>query len=279
MAPMASPKLPDPRISAPCHRRNGLGARLPLLITLAVVCACLGTANITKAKENYMTDPRVLLIRGLDSEIAVAKIPLPAGKKGLVIDREGAVEQKSAAEQFRNHGMSVKAGMPVEITKIDFHSKKIIFEINGGGKNGKKWYQHIEIGTGPGAMQPLVPGQPKQSETLGSYITLLLPREGAVPTTEQAKQLLSPILDFHRQTPTVLYSPKLPPKFKKAIKKHVVMPGMDKSAVLSARGEPDRKVRDVKPDGTEEVDWIYGLPPHCLFVVFENGKVKKVTQY
>jgi len=38
--------------------------------------------------------------------------------------------------------------MPIQITKIEFKAKRIVFEINGGGKKGKKWYQRIQIGTG-----------------------------------------------------------------------------------------------------------------------------------
>jgi hypothetical protein len=279
VAPMVSPKKPSRDF---CIRENH---KYTLNVLLTVVCACVAFVAAWQggsslfAKENYMTDPRVALIRGLDREIAVAKVPLPAGKKGVVIDGKGELNQGSAVEQLRSNGMSVKAGMPVEITKMDFHDDKIIFEINGGGKSGKKWYQHIDIGMGPGAMQPLVQDQPQESRTLGSYVTLVLPDKGKVPTTEQAKQMLSSVLDFHRQAPTVLYSTSLPPKVKEAIKKHEVMPGMDKDAVLSARGVPDRKVRDVKPDGSEEEDWIYGLPPHCLYVVFDGDTVQRVTQY
>jgi hypothetical protein len=49
--------------------------------------------------------------------------------------------------------------------------------------------------------------------------------------------------------------------------------------VLSSKGAPDRKVREDRPDGTEEEDWIYGLPPHVLYVVFENDIVTRVHQY
>ncbi len=279
MAPMVSPKKPGQHFYIQDILPAGLNKWFTAVCVLAAAMACLAGASRLLAKENYMTDPRIALIRGLDREIAVAKIPLPAGKKGVVISRAGEINQDSAAKQLRSNGMSIKPGMPVEITKIDFHDDKIVFEINGGGKSGKKWYQHIEIGMGPGAMNPLVPEQPKQSRTIGSYVTVMLSQKATVPTTSQAKQMLSSVLDFHRQSPTLLYSPSLPPKFKEAIKKHVVMPGMNKDTVLSARGAPDRKVRDVKPDGSEEVDWIYGLPPHCLYVVFDGDTVKQVTQY
>jgi hypothetical protein len=39
-----------------------------------------------------------------------------------------------------------RPGMPIQTTKIEFKAKRIVFEINGGGKKGKKWYQRIQIG-------------------------------------------------------------------------------------------------------------------------------------
>jgi hypothetical protein len=98
-------------------------------------------------------------------------------------------------------------------------------------------------------------------------------------SVEQAKKLLSAALDFHRQLPTKLYSPRLPEKFKAAIKKHQVLVGMDRDTVLSAKGTPFRKVRETKPNGEETEDWLYGLPPHVLFVTFSGDLVVKVHQY
>jgi len=45
--------------------------------------------------------------------------------------------------------------MPIQTTKIEFKAKRIVFEINGGGKKGKKWYQRIQIGIG-GTARPVV---------------------------------------------------------------------------------------------------------------------------
>ena len=86
------------------------------------------------------------------------------------------------------------------------------------------------------------------------------------------------MLDFSRHSPTVLYSPEVPPQFKEAIKNHQVIVGMDRDAVLSSKGPPDRKVREVRK-GVEQEDWIYGLPPHVLFVTFDGDTVINVHQY
>jgi len=47
---------------------------------------------------------------------------------------------------------------------------------------------------------------------------------------------------------------------------------------LSSKGPPDRKVRE-ECNGAEQEDWIYGLPPHALFVTFDGDTVVKVQQY
>jgi hypothetical protein len=229
------------------------------------------------AKESAKSDAHIELIRGLSSEIAVTKVPLPRGKHGVSVDSSGKLDQAKADTELRYNGTAIGPGMPVEITKITFKNKELLFEINHGGKSGKKWYQHIEIGMG-GATQPIAPAnQPVLAN--GSYISLQAPGPVDKLTVPQVKKLLATVLDFERHSPTVLYSPALPPKFNDAIKKHEVLIGMDHDAVLSSKGPPDRKVREAHDDGSEQEDWIYGLPPHVLFVTFDGDTVVKVHQY
>jgi len=221
---------------------------------------------------------RINLIRGLSSEVAVAKLALPRGKHGVYLDSHGKLDQAKAMQELRENGPAVNAGTPIEITKVDFKADSLTFEINGGGKNGRHWYQHIEIGMGT-STQPIAPQDPNQAMVYGSYVTVKFP--GRVPelTVAETKQLLAPVLDFERHSPTVLYSPSVPPKVKAAIKNHEVLVGMDHDAVLSAKGPPDRKVREDQPDGSEKEDWIYGLPPHVLYVTFDGDTVVRVKQY
>jgi hypothetical protein len=221
---------------------------------------------------------KIDLIRGLSSEVAVAKVALPRGKHGIFIDPQGKIDQSKAQQEMKDNGAAVNAGTPIKITKIDFKGDRLTFEINGGGKNGRHWYQHLEIGMGT-ATTPIAPQQQNESLSYGSYVTLRF--SGHVPdlTVDQAKRLLAPALDFERHSPTVLYSQSIPPKFKEAIKNHQVLVGMDHDAVLSAKGAPDRKVREDQPDGSEKENWIYGLPPHVLFVTFDGDTVVSVKQY
>jgi hypothetical protein len=282
-------------------RASGLQQRqaiLALVLTLALGIPAVGLAQSNGAaapKPSSSSNPpqkagakakpvpldkngEIALIRGLSSEVAVTKLTLPRGKHGIFLDSRGKLDQAKAQQEIKENGPAVNAGTPIEITKIDFKPDRLTFEINGGGKNGRHWYQHIEIGMGT-TTQPIAPQDPNQAMVYGSYLTLKFP--GRVPelTVAETKQLLAPVLDFERHSPTVLYSPSVPPKFKEAIKSHEVLVGMDHDAVLSAKGPPDRKVREDQPDGSEKEDWIYGLPPHVLFVSFDGDTVVRVKQY
>lgn len=245
-------------------------------IALGLLIAC--AAGTLEARQSAHEYNQLLIIRGLDHEVAVAKVPLPWGKHGLRVDGQGEVDQNEAAKELRDKGESVKPGMPVEITAIKFKSGRVTFEINGGGKTGGHWWQHLEIGMGP-TPAPIVSNENPTTPSNGSYITVVLPKKNPRPTVEQLKSMLSEVLDFSRRTPTVLYAPSEPPQFKEAIKKHQVLIGMDRVSVLSAKGAPDRKIRQDKPDGSQEEDWLYGQPPHVLFVIFTDEAVTAIHQY
>jgi hypothetical protein len=245
-------------------------------VTLGVTLLLAGSLGVVHAKENLPKDDRLVLIRELDHEIAVTKLALPKGKHGVYVNSSGKLDQAKAQDELRTQGTAVSPGMPIEITKMTFKGDRILFEINGGGKTGKKWYQHIEVGMGTSTAP--VASQQNVQVVNGSYITLAVAGKVENLTTVQVKQLLSSVLDFERHSPTVLYSPSIPPKFKEAIQKHEIIVGMDRDAVLSAKGPPDRKVREVR-EGTEQEDWIYGLPPHVLYVTFDGDNVVSVRQY
>jgi len=242
---------------------------------LAAFCLTFALAFYVFAKDQSQRDTHIRIIRGLMREIGVSKVPLPRGKKGVRVDAQGKLDKADADSQLSANGLAIKPGMPVEISKITFKSKEIVFEINGGGKKSGKWYQHLEIGIG-GTTTPITQQPPVLA--YGSWVTLVFP--GKVPdlNVDQVKQALANVLDFSRHSPTVLYSPEVPAKFKEAIKNHQVVVGMDRDAVLSSKGPPDRKVREVR-DGVEQEDWIYGLPPHVLFVTFDGDSVINVHQY
>jgi hypothetical protein len=243
--------------------------------SLCIVSAFL-LIPLAFSKEGMDRNARIDIIRGLLKEVGVAKVPLPRGKRGVRIDPQGKLDQADAQKELHNNGMAMQAGTPAEITKIEFKSNQVIFEVNGGGKSGKKWYQHIELDTGV-SVTPVNQGQPTAA-AFGSSITLDYGKALPDLTVPELKKMLSGVLDFERHSPTVLYSPNVPPAVKEAIKTHNVIVGMDRDAVLSAKGSPDRRVRETR-NGAEQEDWIYGTPPHVLFVTFDGDQVTSVKQY
>lgn len=228
------------------------------------------------SKEGMDQAARIEIIRGLLREVAVTKVPLPRGKNGVRIDAQGKLNREEAQKELRGNGLAMAAGVPAEITKIEFKANEVIFELNGGGRSGRKWYQHIEVGMGPDT-EPVGPQQPVTT-AYGSSVMLDYGKALPDLTVTQVKKILTGVLDFERHSPTVLYSPNVTPAVKEAIKNHKVIVGMDRDAVLSAKGSPDRRVREVR-DGVEQEDWIYGLPPHVLFVTFDGDQVVNVKQY
>lgn len=246
-----------------------------LALALAMAVAIIAAPRTASARKRITRDTRIDLIRGLLKEVAVAKVMLPRGKRGVYVNSQGQLDQARVDAELRQNGPAIRAGMPVEISGIKFKDDRIVFAINGGGKRGKKWYQRIEIGVGT-QTAPIAPQAPVLA--YGSWISLTFP--GKVPdlTVPQTKQLLASVLDFERRSPTVLYAPAVPPKFKEAIKNHQVLVGMNRDAVLSSKGPPDRRVREVR-EGVEQEDWIYGIPPHVLFVTFDGDNVVAVRQY
>ena len=248
------------------------GRRILCGYAVSVLVAC----GVLFAKGSISRHDRLLMIRALDHEIAVAKLPMPAGKHGIRIKANGQVDQPYSQKQFREYGPSIQPGAPVEITALRFKPNNIILELNGG-HHGSKWYQHIEFGMGY-PVEPIVP-ENAPVQAAGSYISLAIPANHPKLTAEQVKTLLANALDFSRHSPTALYSPQEPPQVRKAIKNHQVILGMDRDAVLSSKGPPDRKVREEDKDGNELEDWIYGNPPHCLFVTFDGDQVVKLQQF
>jgi hypothetical protein len=243
--------------------------RWVLLGVILVVIPCF-------PKEGMDQNARIAIIRGLQGEAGVTKIPLPRGRKGVRVDAQGKLDQAEAQTEMRSNGLAMNAGMPAQITHIEFKSSSIVFELNGGGRSGKKWYQHIEIGAGP-MSEPIA--QPQQSTVAyGSSVAVDFGKALPNLTVPELKKILAGVLDFERHAPTVLYSPNVTPEVKEAIKNHNVVVGMDRDAVLSAKGAPDRRVREDR-EGSEQEDWIYGNPPHVLFVTFDGDKVIAVKQF
>src|SRR5437868_7073852 len=125
---------------------------------LLVASAMLRADSKPKAQEGdrpISTITRMNLIRGLNAEFVFVRSAFPMGTKGLVL-RNGQLSP--SADQVRarvgQYGLAAKPGDRAQITNVEIKDRQVIFELNGGLKKKKKWYQHIEVG-GMGGMTPV----------------------------------------------------------------------------------------------------------------------------
>lgn len=245
------------------------------------------TAKPSGAKKATLDDEEKLqLIRYVSGEFARALKELPAGKDGFVLKVGQPINEELLQRAVATHGTAVHSGDNVQITKLDFHDKQIIVDLNGGGRGKKRWRDriHLEVGgmptmtstatqqeAGPPGMQP------------GQGSTLYLEFNNSIPdlSPDELKQLLSPLLDFRKQrSASVQWFDTLPPEMKKAITERKPVVGMDREMVVAAVGKPDHKVRERDAEGNDIEDWIYGQPPSkTVFVRFTGDRVTSIKQF
>lgn len=223
---------------------------------------------LTKAS---VLDPktRLELIRVLQSEQGFAMRPFPRGHKGLTLVANGKLEP--AGEAYLNlvtsQGLSAKPGERVVLTDIKIEHSKILFDLNGGPDAKHRFLRHVQVGTGP-TMNPVV--QSSDDQPTGARLSLVF--DGHVPelTGAEVKALLGPLISFDVKTPIQAFTDTLPPKLKDAILGHHVLVGMSTDMVLFAKGQPEKKTREL--DGqTPFEEWIYGQPPKEVDFVRING--------
>ncbi len=220
-------------------------------------------------------EQRIELIRGLSAEYATAKIQLPRSKKTLNYETTGKFDKKTWDDAFREFGPAARTGDLVQISKIGIEDDKILLEINGGFKGGRKWYERIQVGTGRGTV-PIAQGQ--SNAPGGTSIALLFHKPLPALTSDEVKKILKPILDFEKRSAAESYVESLPAPIQQAVKEKRAIEGMDRDQVVLALGRPVRKIRETT-DGSETEDWVYGTPPgKIVFVTFSGSKVIKVKE-
>ena len=163
----------------------------------------------------------------------------------------------------------------MQVTKIEIEEDKIVLQINGGFKGGKKWYSGVQIGMG-GNTAPVAGNGSDTNAPGGTSIVLLFHKPLEPIKASEIKKILAPVLDFEKRTVTQLYSETLSPETQQAIKEKRVLVGMERDQVIMTLGRPEHKSRETK-DGIDIEDWVYGLPPGKItFVTFSGDKVIKV---
>jgi len=229
------------------------------------------------APERELTpEERIELIRGLTAEYATAKTFLPRSRKPLKFDSSGTFDKKEWEAVGKEFGPAARVGDLVQISKVTLEDDRIVLEINGGFKGGRKWYERIQVGMGT-QTRPIAIGQNTNAPG-GTTIALLFQRRVPPLKAVEVKKILTPVLDFEKRSATEQYVESLPPAVQQAIKEKRAVEGMDREQVLLALGRPVRRVRETK-DGQELEDWIYGTPPgRIVFVTFEGNKVVRVKE-
>lgn len=225
-------------------------------------------------------DERVEILRGMMSEIGIAKVLLPRSKKALPIDGAAKTYDKLKwQEALDEGGPAARQGDQVQITKVDIEDDKITLQINGGFKGGRKWYENVQVSGGMGNSGRTVPLGGRGGGPAGTSVVVLLPKNYESMPVAEIKKMLAPVIDFEKQrSVTENYLEKLPPEIQTAIKEQKAIEGMDRDQVLLSMGKPRSKSRETK-DGAELEDWIYGQAPGKItFVTFDGPKVVKIRE-
>jgi hypothetical protein len=225
--------------------------------------------NIPLPSQELDTKARLDLIRFLQADQGFAMRPIPRGHKGLTLEANGKLDPAGEAylAMVTSAGLSAKPGDRLVITDVKFEHSKIIFMLNGGPDAKHRFLQHVQLGTGT-SMSPVV--QSDGQEPTGARLTLSFQNHVPELTGKQVEALLAPLVSFEVKTPIQAFTDTLPPKLKEAILDHDVLVGMSTDMVLFAKGQPQRKIREMDGQMPFE-EWIYGKPPQDVEFVRVNG--------
>jgi hypothetical protein len=228
----------------------------------------VAVASLNGDQKKLTMDQRVELLRGLNSEYATVKAPLPRSKKPLEFNSDGTWDKEQWLAVGKQMGPAARIGDLVQVTHVTIEKDSILFEINNGMKHtGGSWKDHVQVGIG-GGMAPI--SRSDANAPGGTSIVLKFP--------DAIGEITSAVLDFEKHSATENYADTLPPEVKVAIAEKKPIEGMDRDQVLLAMGRPLRKSRESK-DGVDYEDWIYGIPPgRVTFVTFSGPKVVKVKE-
>jgi hypothetical protein len=240
----------------------------------ALIAVLMFAPGLFAAGNKLTWEDRVELTRGLTAEYATVKVLLPRSSKALVFDANNGFDKNQWMEIGRQSGPAARTGDLVQVTKVVIEDDKLVLEINGGFKGGRKWYQGVQIGMG-GSTAPVSTNSDSNAPG-GTSIAILFHKPLEPMKASEIKKMLAPVLDFEKHSVTQLYSESLPPETQAAIKDKRVLVGMDHEQVRMALGQPQHKSRETK-DGLDVEDWVYGTPPGKItFVTFSGDKVIKV---
>ena len=158
------------------------------------------------AEDQLGFDDRVEIVRGLMAEYATLKAYLPQSKKPLNFESTGKYDAKEWAESGKKLGPAARTGDLIQITKVTLEHDRILLDINGGIKSGRKWYDHVQVGMGNGGEGPI--GQ-SGTPTAGTYLAILFHKPLPAMRAADVKKMLAPIIDFEKHSATEIYTEHL----------------------------------------------------------------------
>ena len=244
--------------------------RLALLLIVA-----MASARLHADSKKLTEDQRIEILRGLNSEYAKIKVPLPRSKSALEVTTSGTRDEAKWKAAEKEYGPAGRVGDLIQVTRVDIGKDRIVLDLNGGIKGGRRFLDHVQIGMG--AQTTPINGAPTNAPG-GTSVALIFGGPIGEVTSAEIKKMLQPILDFEKESVTANYVDTLPEPIKEAVKAKKAIEGMNHDQVLLAVGKPVHKSRETK-DGTDYEDWIYGEPPgRVTFVIFTGDKVVKVKE-
>jgi len=239
------------------------GGEIPLFGNEASETDAQGQASAQDKSQNAGKDgslqdsSKLNLIRYVSGEFARAVKPLPAGKEGFIVHVGQPMDADMLDRQVATHGAAVNTGDHVQITKLEFHEKQIVVDLNGGGRGKKRLRDrlHLEMGgiptTRTTTTTPQDSGPPGMQPGLGSTLFLEFGKPLPDLSPDDLKKLLAPFLDFTKQrSASVQWFDTLPIEMKKAIQERKPVVGMDREEVVAAIGKPEHKVSSATQKAT-----------------------------
>ena len=249
------------------------------IAALAAIALALTAPAPARPADKLTMDDRVELLRGLSAEYAKVKVLLPRSRKALEFESAGTYDKQAWSEIAKEFGPAARLGDTIQITKVELEADRIVLQINGGFKGGRKWYQGVQIGAGPSSNPtPVAVGGNESNAPGGTSLVILFHKPLEPIKADAVKKMLAPVFDFDLHTATEVYAEVLPPAVQQAIKEKRALEGMTHEQVVLAMGRPREHSRETK-DGVELEDWVYGVPPGKItFVTFNGDKVIKVKE-
>jgi hypothetical protein len=232
--------------------------------------------HIALSKKPMRHDNEDVVLRTLLSQVVFAVRPIPMGHRGLELHANGKLSPSGNAYQksLYDSGVAAMPGDRIVITEVKISQDSISMMLNGGPDYKHRFLRHVQVGLG-GGMNPVTPNSP--SEPSGAHVTLIFNKFVPVLTQDQLTALLTPLFDFHSQSPAKTFVETLPPRLQDAILHHEVLLGMSPKLVSMSKGRPDQRLQEDNPNGLPFEEWIYGQAPEPVeFVRFDNGRVVRL---